>query len=93
MKYGFIKVAAASPALRVADCRYNAEQSVAAMQRAAAAGVRLLVLPELGLTGYTCGDLLLQPVLQQGALHALPDAACRQRRLADDDGSRTAAGG
>ena len=71
MKYGFIKVAAASPALRVADCHYNAEQSVAAMQRAAAAGVRLLVLPELGLTGYTCGDLLLQPVLQQGALHAL----------------------
>ena len=71
MKYGFIKVAAASPALRVADCRYNAEQSVAAMQRAAAAGVRLLVLPELGLTGYTCGDLLLQPVLQQGALQAL----------------------
>ena len=71
MKYGFIKVAAASPALRVADCRYNAEQSIAAMQRAAAAGVRLLVLPELGLTGYTCGDLLLQPVLQQGALHAL----------------------
>lgn len=71
MKYGFIKVAAASPALRVADCRYNAEQSVAAMQKAAAAGVRLLVLPELGLTGYTCGDLLLQPVLQQGALHAL----------------------
>ena len=71
MKYGFIKVAAASPALRVADCRYNAEQSVAAMRRAAAAGVRLLVLPELGLTGYTCGDLLLQPVLQQGALHAL----------------------
>ena len=71
MKYGFIKVAAASPALRVADCCYNAEQSVAAMQRAAAAGVRLLVLPELGLTGYTCGDLLLQPVLQQGALHAL----------------------
>lgn len=71
MKYGFIKVAAASPALRVADCRYNAEQSAAAMQRAAAAGVRLLVLPELGLTGYTCGDLLLQPVLQQGALQAL----------------------
>ena len=71
MKYGFIKVAAASPALRVADCRYNAEQSAAAMQKAAAAGVHLLVLPELGLTGYTCGDLLLQPVLQQGALHAL----------------------
>ena len=71
MKYGFIKAAAASPALRVADCRYNAEQSIAVMQKAAKAGVQLLVLPELGLTGYTCGDLLLQPVLQQGALAAL----------------------
>ena len=71
MKYGFIKVAAASPALRVADCRYNAAQSVDMMQKAAAAGVHLLVLPELGLTGYTCGDLLLQPTLQQGALESL----------------------
>ena len=71
MKYGFIKVAAASPALRVADCRYNAERAAEMMQQAAAAGTHLLVLPELGLTGYTCGDLLLQPTLQQGALSAL----------------------
>ena len=71
MKYGFIKVAAASPALRVADCRYNAERAAEMMQQAAAAGAHLLVLPELGLTGYTCGDLLLQPTLQQGALSAL----------------------
>lgn len=71
MKYGFIKVAAASPTLRVADCRYNAEHAAELMQQAAAAGAHLLVLPELGLTGYTCGDLLLQPTLQQGALSAL----------------------
>ena len=71
MKYGFIKVAAASPALRVADCRYNAERTAEMMQQAAAAGAHLLVLPELGLTSYTCGDLLLQPTLQQGALTAL----------------------
>ena len=71
MKYGFIKVAAASPTLRVADCRYNAERAAEMMQQAAAAGAHLLVLPELGLTGYTCGDLLLQPTLQQGALSAL----------------------
>ena len=71
MKYGFIKVADASHALREADCRYNAERAAEMMQQAAAAGAHLLVLPELGLTGYTCGDLLLQPTLQQGALSAL----------------------
>ena len=71
MKYGFIKVAAASPALRVADCRYNAEKSAEMMKQAAAAGAHLLVLPELGLTGYTCGDLLLQPTLLAGAQDAL----------------------
>ena len=71
MKYGFIKVAAASPALRVADCRYNAEKSAEMMKQAAAAGAHLLVLPELGLTGYTCGDLLLQPTLIAGAQDAL----------------------
>lgn len=71
MKYGFIKVAAASPALRVADCRYNAEKSAEMMKQAAAAGAHLLVLPELGLTGYTCGDLLLQRTLLAGAQDAL----------------------
>ena len=81
MKYGFIKVAAASPALRVADCPYNAAQTVAAMRQAEAAGVHLLVLPELGLCGYTCGDLLLQPTLQQGALTALQTVLEASRAL------------
>lgn len=71
MEYGFIKVAATSPALQVADCPYNANEILRAMQQAEAQGVHLLCLPELCLTGYTCGDLFLQQSLLQGALQAL----------------------
>ncbi len=71
MKDGFIKVAVAAPLLRVADCVYNGQQSLSCIRRAAAQGVKLLVLPELGLTGYTCGDLFLQPALLSGAEAAL----------------------
>ena len=67
MKDGFLPVRAASPALRVADCDYNTNQCIAAMQDAAKAGVKLLCLPELCLTGYTCGDLFLQSALTRGA--------------------------
>ncbi|MCI2047219.1 MAG: NAD(+) synthase [Faecalibacterium sp.] len=71
MQYGFIRAAALSPALRVADCRYNALQIVQAMQQAEAQGIQLAVFPELCLTGYTCGDLFLQRTLQQGAEQGL----------------------
>ena len=71
MKDGFLKAAAFSPALRVADCTYNAQQILAQLQSAAARGVKLAVFPEFCLTGYTCGDLFLQHTLQQGALNAL----------------------
>ena len=57
MKDGFITVACGSPPLRLADCDYNAEQTFTLMRTAEKAGVKILVLPELGLTGYTCGDL------------------------------------
>ncbi len=67
MKDGFLAVRAASPALRVADCEYNTAQILAAMEDAGRAGVRLLCLPELCLTGYTCGDLFLQAALLRGA--------------------------
>lgn len=43
------------PALRVADCPYNAQKTIEAMQQAAEDGCQLTVFPELGLTGYTCG--------------------------------------
>ena len=64
---GFIRAAAVSPALRVADCAYNVEQIIEAMQAFAAENVQLLCLPELSLTGYTCSDLFLQAPLLRGA--------------------------
>ena len=71
MKDGFLKAAALSPALRVADCAYNVRQITDALHKAAARGVKLAVFPEFCLTGYTCGDLFLQRTLQTGALDAL----------------------
>ena len=71
MKDGFLKAAALSPALRVADCAYNVRQITEALRKAAARGVKLAVFPEFCLTGYTCGDLFLQRTLQTGALDAL----------------------
>ncbi len=71
MRYGFVKTACATPDIRVADCAYNAAQTIRAVEEAAGQGVEVLCLPELGLTGYTCEDLFFQPVLQQGALDAL----------------------
>ncbi len=71
MQYGFIRTAALTPAIRVADTAYNAGEIVKALKKAAAEGVEAACLPELCVTGYTCGDLFLQPTLQEGALAAL----------------------
>lgn len=71
MRDGFVKVAAGTPKVRVADCRHNAEQTFGLMRQADALGVHLLVLPELGLTGCTCADLFFQPTLLDGAVQAL----------------------
>ncbi|MEG0441142.1 MAG: nitrilase-related carbon-nitrogen hydrolase, partial [Oscillospiraceae bacterium] len=71
MKDGFIKVAAGTPNIKVADCRYNAEACFTLMREAYRQDVRILVLPELCLTGATCGDLFLQDTLQRGALEGL----------------------
>ena len=71
MKDGFVKVAAGTPRIRVADCGYNAGQIIALMKQAAERGVKVLALPELCVTGYTCGDLFLQDALLDGAEEAL----------------------
>ena len=71
MKDGFVRIAAATPALRVADCAYNAEQTISLARRAADEGAAVIVFPELGLTGYTCGDLFLSQTLLEGAESAL----------------------
>ncbi len=71
MKDGFVKVAAGTPKIRVADCRFNAEQIFTLMREASKQGVRVLCLPELCLTGATCGDLFLHDTLLAGAQDAL----------------------
>lgn len=71
MKNGFIRVACASPELRVADCAFNAEKMVEILKDALTKRTRLLAFPELSLTGYTCGDLFSQQVLLDGAQRAL----------------------
>ena len=77
MQDGFVKIAAATPDLRVADCAYNASEIIEQAKQATAKGARLIVFPELCLTGYTCGDLFLQQTLLDGALAAL-ETVCRE---------------
>ncbi len=71
MIHGFVKVAAATPAIEVADPSKNFAAIEACIQRAAYDGVELLVLPELCVSGYTCGDLFGQDVLLGGCTDAL----------------------
>ncbi len=71
MENGFLKVAAATPVVRVADTKANVEAHIALAQKAYGEGVRMLVFPELSLTGATCGDLFTNDTLLQGAQDAL----------------------
>lgn len=68
MKHGFLRVAAATPVIKVADCDYNAEKIIELIGEAESQGNKLVVFPELCITGYTCGDLFLQDTLLHGAL-------------------------
>lgn len=78
-RHGFVRVAAAVPRLKVADCRFNVERHLELVEQAAAEGVDLLVFPELGVTAYTCGDLFHQTALQRDALSALSHFAEKSR--------------
>lgn len=71
MKDGFIKVAAATPEIRVADVVYNAESIINDIFNACKNGVKLIVFPELAITGYTCGDLFGQRILIESAYEQL----------------------
>ena len=71
MKDGFVRVAVGTPSIRVADCPGNAEAMMELMRQAEEKKAKLLVLPELSVTGYTASDLLLSRPLLQGALEAL----------------------
>ena len=71
MKDGFIRVCAATPDIRVADCAYNEKNIMNLMDEAYEIQVSVLVFPELCITGYTCGDLFLQDVLLKAAQDSL----------------------
>ena len=71
MRDGYVKVAAVTPKIRVADTEYNANIICDYITEAADAGAKVIVFPELAITGYTCGDLFLQEVLLEGARDAL----------------------
>jgi len=71
MKHGFVKVAAVTPKIVVANTEYNADVICDCIAEASAAGAKVIVLPELCITGYTCGDLFLQEKLLREAKNAL----------------------
>ena len=81
MKDGFVSVACGTPKLRLADCNYNAEQTFTLMRKAEKAGAKVLVLPELGLTGYSCGDLFYQDTLLRASEEALSTVLAATRNL------------
>ncbi len=80
MRHGFVKVAAITPKIKVADPVYNKEVICEKMEEAFARGAVILVFPELCITGYTCGDLFLQELLLRQAREQLMEIAARTRR-------------
>ena len=67
MKHGFLKVAAVTPKIKVADPIYNARVICDKLNEAYEHGAKIIVFPELCLTGYTCGDLFLHEILLEEA--------------------------
>ncbi len=81
MKYGYVKVAAAIPAVKVADCVFNASQTEKQILEADEKGVQIIVFPELNLTAYSCGDLFGQRLLLEQAEMALMQVMNNTRQL------------
>ena len=68
LKDGFVRVAALTPKIKVADCDYNTERIIELIKEASQKKASLVVLPEMCITGYTCGDLFLQETLLESCL-------------------------
>lgn len=81
MQHGYVKVAVATPFVKVADCNYNIERKRLLIERANQQGVEILLFPELGITGYSCGDLFLQPFLLEESEKALLKLVHETRQL------------
>ena len=81
MKFGFVKVAAAIPAVKVADCKFTAQHTEAQIMIADGKGVQIVIFPELNLTGYSCGDLFSHQLLLEQAEMALMQVINNTRQL------------
>ncbi|MBO5373141.1 MAG: NAD(+) synthase [Lachnospiraceae bacterium] len=75
MRDGYIKVAAVTPDVKVADTKYNTKNICEKIKECSKAGAKIIVFPELCITGYSCGDLFLQDLLLAGALKGLKKIA------------------
>ena len=89
MKHGFIKTAAVTPDIRVADVEYNTESICRKIDETTAAGAKIVVFPELCITGYTCGDLFTQEVL----LRECKKSSASDRRTYEGKGRADFCGG
>ena len=74
MKDGFLRVAAVTPDIKVADCDHNADEIIKYAKEAARNDASVIVFPELCITGSTCGDLFLQKTLLDGAKKAVKES-------------------
>jgi len=81
MNYGFVKVAAGVPRVKVADCKFNSERLEGLITIAEGKGVQILTFPEMCITGYTCGDLFAQQLLLEQAEMALIQILNSTRQL------------
>ena len=79
--FGFQKVAAAIPQVKVADCGFNGKQLLSLAEQATQRGVEIVLFPELAITGATCGDLFLQRTLLEAADAALEQLVHATRKL------------
>ncbi|MBO6176579.1 MAG: NAD(+) synthase [Treponema sp.] len=82
MKYGYLRCACAVPELKVADTEFNTQKILEIIEKAQNKNIRVLVFPELSVTGYTCGDLFLQTKLLESALNSI-EKICDATRETD----------
>src|SRR5260370_370715 len=80
-RHGFVRVAVATPRVRIGDPRHNTDATLELMQQAARDKALLAVFPELGLSAYTCEDLFHQQTLIDAAENALAQLLARTRKL------------
>ncbi len=81
MEYGFIRVASATPNIKVADCFYNSKSIIENIKKAEQNKTSLIVFPELCITGYTCSDLFLQDSLLKDSKIALREILEQTKHL------------